>query len=82
MEENSFENIKAYLNLKSKFFDLKSKNDSIPFYGKVQGHWIGKCQKGAKKMAKLGYSFEQVIKIHYRDVALNNRQRLVFFGEL
>ena len=36
--------------------------------GRGYGHGVGMSQWGAKKMAELGYSFEEILKHYYRGV--------------
>jgi stage II sporulation protein D len=67
--------------LRSTYFNIEEKNDSITFSGRGYGHGIGMCQEGAMKMAKLGYKYPEVIKFYYRNVQLIDKTQLSFFKE-
>ena len=73
--------IRTDLQLKSTFFDLHATKDTVIFNGRGFGHGIGMCQEGAMKMAKLGYSYSEIIKFYYQNIQLINLQELHFFRE-
>lgn len=53
--------------LYSTFFKIKEPNGSeIILNGGGWGHGVGMCQFGALRMAKLGLSFEDILKYYYR----------------
>lgn len=43
-------------------------NSEIIINGKGYGHGVGMSQYGAKKMAELGYTFEEILKHYYTDI--------------
>ena len=45
-------------------------NDEVgfAFEGKGYGHGVGMSQWGAKGMAELGYSYEEILKYYYKDI--------------
>ncbi|GMG97818.1 SpoIID/LytB domain-containing protein [Tepidimicrobium xylanilyticum] len=49
--------------------------NSFIIEGKGYGHGVGMSQWGAKKMAELGYSYEDILKHYYSgiDITINNR---------
>ncbi len=67
------------LHLKSAYFEVKPKNDSIYIIGKGYGHGVGMCQEGAMKMAKLGYTYSQIINFYFQNVLILNLSSLEFF---
>lgn len=48
----------------------QSSSEGIVFNGKGWGHGLGMSQWGAKKMAELGYSYEEIIEYYYNDVEI------------
>ena len=73
--------IRSDFQLKSTFFDISSVKDSVILNGKGFGHGIGMCQEGAMKMAKMGYSFSEILNFYYNNIQLINLQELHFFRE-
>ena len=63
-------NIRADFKLKSTYFSIDQKDDSIIFKGRGYGHGVGLCQEGAMQMAKLKYSYEYILHYYYKDVNL------------
>jgi stage II sporulation protein D len=56
--------------LKSTFFDAVVVGQEVILYGKGFGHGVGLCQEGAMKMAKLGYSYDQIAKYYFPNIVL------------
>jgi stage II sporulation protein D len=52
--------------IKSGFFDMEAKADSIIFTGRGWGHGVGMCQKGAKILAEHGKSFDSILRYYFR----------------
>jgi len=52
--------------LYSNFFNIKQQNDSIIINGRGAGHGCGMCQWGAIGMARIGYSYIDILKHYYR----------------
>lgn len=67
--------------LRSTQFEVTVKPNEVLFMGKGFGHGVGLCQEGAMRMAKLGYSFKDIIHYYYTDVHLIPRRMLWFFKE-
>ncbi|MBL7888280.1 MAG: SpoIID/LytB domain-containing protein [Bacteroidia bacterium] len=71
--------IRADFQLKSTYFSVEQKGDMIVFNGKGYGHGVGLCQEGAMKMAKLNYSYKDILKFYYKDVHLVDQTALNYF---
>lgn len=68
--------IRRDLHLRSTFFSLESKKDSVVFHGRGYGHGVGLCQQGAIHMADLGIDYKEIIKFYYTDT------RIIHYSEL
>ncbi len=55
---------------KSAYFTINQVGDTLIFNGRGYGHGVGLCQEGVMQMAKLGYSFEDIINFYYRNVSI------------
>lgn len=74
--------IREDLKLRSAFFSIEPEHsDSIIFTGKGFGHGVGLCQEGAMKMAKMGYSYEQILNFYYKEIRISPMQSLVFYKD-
>ncbi|UKN01329.1 SpoIID/LytB domain-containing protein [Paracrocinitomix mangrovi] len=62
--------IRTEFKLKSTWFDCHLEGDNVVLEGKGFGHGVGLCQEGAMSMAKLGYSYEQILKFYFTDIQL------------
>ncbi len=51
--------------LKSTYFDLKIKGDSLVIEGHGFGHGVGMCQFGAIEMARRGKSYREILRHYY-----------------
>lgn len=67
--------------LKSTYFSIEQKQDSVVFSGRGYGHGVGLCQEGAMQMSKSGYSYKEIIHFYYKDVHLIDLSELTFFRE-
>ena len=75
-------NIRQDLQLKSTFFNVtQCGRDSVLFTGKGYGHGLGMCQEGAMRMAKLGYSYTDILNFYYQDILLIDLHQLSFFKD-
>jgi len=75
-------NIRLDLQLKSTFFSITQiNNDTIIFKGRGYGHGLGMCQEGAMRMAKLGYSYTDILNFYYQDIRLIDLHKLSFFKD-
>lgn len=55
----------GFSKIKSTRFQVLSKNQQVEFSGSGYGHGVGLCQHGAKSMAKLGKSYNEILKHYY-----------------
>ncbi len=76
-----FKSIRQDFGLRSSFFDIKHEGGKVIFSGKGYGHGVGLCQEGAMQMAKLGYSYQQIIKYYYKNIFIVSLRALEFFKE-
>jgi len=60
--------------IRSTLFSISINSKYIVFEGKGHGHGVGMCQHGADEMARLGYSYEQILKHYYSEVNLVRRK--------
>jgi stage II sporulation protein D len=63
-------NIRSDWQLKSTYFSIEQKNDTMVFNGRGYGHGVGLCQEGAMRMAVLRISFKDIINYYYTKVHL------------
>ncbi|MBW6481993.1 MAG: SpoIID/LytB domain-containing protein [Vicingaceae bacterium] len=66
-------------NLKSAQFDVTLDNNFVILSGKGFGHGVGLCQEGAMRMAKIGYSYADILHFYYEGVHMINLKSLNFF---
>ena len=75
-------NVRLDLQLKSTFFSISPINkDSVLFVGRGYGHGLGMCQEGAMRMARLGYSFTDILNFYYQNIQLIDLHKLSFFKD-
>lgn len=68
--ELNLRNVRETFGLKSTFFSIADKGSEIGFYGKGFGHGVGMCQQGAMEMARVGYTWLDIIHFYYQQVRL------------
>jgi stage II sporulation protein D len=73
--------IRADFQLKSTYFSIEQKNDSVIFNGRGYGHGVGLCQEGAMNMAKLNYNYKDILDFYFKDVHLINLTALNYFKQ-
>jgi len=74
--------LRTDFNLKSTYFSVEDAGDVLILKGKGFGHGIGLCQEGAIRMAKIGYSYADIIHFYYRNVSIIDLRSLYFFKEV
>jgi stage II sporulation protein D len=62
--------VREELNLRSAFFSVSAKGDSVVLKGRGYGHGVGLCQEGAMAMASKGFDFRQIINFYYTGVRI------------
>jgi stage II sporulation protein D len=73
--------IRSDFQLKSTFFSVEQRKDSVIFKGKGYGHGVGLCQEGAMHMAKIGYTYKEILSFYYRNINLVNLDSMEFFRD-
>ncbi len=63
-------NVREDLGLKSSFFWLEEGNGSVIIHGHGYGHGLGLCQEGAMEMARVGYSYVDILMFYFRNLKL------------
>lgn len=64
------ESVRKAFNLKSTYFTIKTKNDSIEINGYGWGHGIGLCQYGALEMARQKISYKNILHHYYSNIKI------------
>jgi len=67
-----FNQIRTELGLRSSFFSVKVKGDSVILNGRGYGHGVGLCQEGAMVMASKGFDYMKIIGFYYKGVSVKN----------
>lgn len=67
-----FNQIRTDLGLRSSFFSVKVKGDSVILSGRGYGHGAGLCQEGAIVMATKGFDYRKIIGFYYQGVTIQN----------
>lgn len=62
--------IRNILSLRSADFDIELSNGNIIFVTRGYGHGVGMSQYGASEMAKVGYTYKQILFHYYTEVTL------------
>lgn len=73
--------IRADFKLKSTYFSIEQRGDSVVFNGRGYGHGVGLCQEGAMRMAILKYSYKDILNFYYKDVHLVDLSALKYFKQ-
>ena len=73
--------IRSDFQLKSTYFSIEQRGDSIIFNGRGYGHGVGLCQEGAMRMANLKYSYKDILNFYYKDVHLVDLSALNYFKQ-
>ena len=60
--------VREHFGLKSAYFAIEDDGRNVTFKGKGYGHGVGMCQEGAMEMARVGYSWLDIIHFYFRDV--------------
>lgn len=55
---------------KSAFFDMFPSGDSVLVWGKGFGHGIGMSQEGAMKMARDGFTYQDILQFYFHEVRI------------
>jgi len=66
--ELNMRNVRETFGLKSTFFSINDKGPQIEITGKGFGHGVGMCQQGAMEMARMGYTWLDIINFYFQQV--------------
>ena len=55
---------------KSAYFDMFPDGDKVLVWGKGYGHGIGMSQYGAMKMARDGFTYQDILQFYFHEVRL------------
>jgi stage II sporulation protein D len=69
--------IRSDLGLRSTFFSVYAKGDSVLLKGRGYGHGVGLCQEGAMEMATKGFNYKQIIDFYYFGVIISDIKNAV-----
>lgn len=75
------EDIRYDWKLRSTYFSVINNGDNVLLKGRGYGHGVGLCQQGAMEMARLGFSYSDILHKYYKGVHLINLSALEFFRE-
>lgn len=71
-QEYSGIELRKLLSLRSTDFTINIKDTTIEITTKGYGHGVGMSQYGANNMAKLGYTYEEILKYYYQDIEIDS----------
>lgn len=67
-----FGRIRSDLNLRSAFFSIIVKDNTVVLRGRGYGHGVGLCQEGAMVMASKGFKFNDIIQFYFSGVIITD----------
>jgi stage II sporulation protein D len=62
--------VREKFDLKSTYFTINDNGEIIVFNGRGYGHGVGMCQEGAMEMARVGYSWLDILHFYFYDVKI------------
>lgn len=68
--------IRNDLKLKSSFFSIECRNDTVFIKGKGYGHGVGLSQEGAVRMVAAGLNYKKILKFYYTNVRIVDFKKL------
>ncbi len=71
--------VRADFKLKSAFFSINPKGDTLYLQGKGYGHGCGLSQEGALRMVTKGYSYKDIIRFYYKGIEIKKYDDVVKF---
>ncbi len=70
--------IREDLNLKSAYFQIhQGIGNNLILSGKGFGHGVGLCQEGAMEMAKVGYTYPDILHFYFQRVLIVNHDKIL-----
>ena len=64
--------IRKLLSLRSTDFTFKTSDNVVEITTRGYGHGVGMSQYGANNMAKLGYSYKEILEYYYKDIKIDS----------
>ena len=64
--------VRKQLSLRSTDFTINIKDNNIEITTKGYGHGVGMSQYGANNMAKLGFTYDEILKYYYQDIKIDS----------
>jgi stage II sporulation protein D len=64
--------MRSDLNLRSSFFSVIARGDSVILNGKGYGHGVGVCQEGAMVMAAKGFNYKQILDFYFTGILISD----------
>lgn len=74
--------LREEFNLKSTFFSCYPEGSEVVIKGRGFGHGVGLCQEGAMKMAKSGFTYEQIAIYYFPKIRIINYQEELFYRQV
>jgi stage II sporulation protein D len=74
LQKISMTQLRDNFKLKSSFFSIEESNGNVILQGHGYGHGVGLCQDGAIEMARVGYSYIDILMFYFHGVNLVNRR--------
>lgn len=68
--------IRERFGLKSTLFSISTEGDQVTFHGRGYGHGVGMCQWGAMEMAKVGYTYIDIIHFYFQHVNITDYREM------
>ena len=68
--------IRQTFGLKSTYFVFEPEKDEIVFKGKGFGHGIGMCQLGAMEMARVGFTYLDILHFYFQQVTITDYREM------
>jgi len=66
----SLKKIRNDWQMKSTFFSIDERGDSLIFSGRGFGHGVGLCQEGAMQMTANGYNYKQILQFYFNKIKI------------
>ena len=60
------------LGIRSTDANIEVKNNKVYIKTRGYGHGVGLSQYGSNEMAKLGYTYDEILKYYYKNIEINN----------
>ena len=74
--EINLRSVREFFQLKSTFFSVEDNSREIFISGRGYGHGVGMCQQGAMEMARVGYTWLDIIHFYFWDVQVSDYREL------